>query len=91
MRTNPFLAALLTVGGFALFLAFMIMLVVSEQTDYTTYDLEAVGELRAWTHLMVGIAALAFVGALVLAGIRWMLRDALSPMRADAVERTPGA
>lgn len=89
MRRNPYYATLLTVGGLALLLALMLVLIVAAETDYASYDREAVGELRAWTYLMVGIAASAFIGALVLAGMRWTPRDGMPAAGADALERMP--
>lgn len=81
MRHNPYQTGLLAAGGFALVLASILMVVVSAQTDYLTYDVEAVGELRAWTYVLCSTGAVAFIGAAVLAGMRWMLRNAAAPTR----------
>lgn len=91
MRHNPYQTGLLAAGGFALVLASILMVVVSAQTDYLTYDVEAVGELRAWTYVLCSTGAVAFIGAAVLAGMRWMLRNAAPALPDDADERMPAA
>lgn len=76
MTRNPYLIGLLTAGGFALVLAFMLWIVHSQITDYEGYDVEGAAYVAAWALLLVLAAVAAFIGATVIAGLGWTARRA---------------
>lgn len=74
MARNPYLVALLSGAGFLLVLTFMLYLVVSEMTDYATYDTAGVAILQGWIFVLIGLAGAALIGSAVISGVVWSLR-----------------
>lgn len=76
MRRNPYVIALLVIGGFVLFLAVILTIVVSAMTDVTDYDVDAVGALTAWIGVLINVGIASLVGVIVVGGVAWTLRNA---------------
>ncbi len=76
MRRNPYQTALLAIGGFSLVLALMLYHVIAHMTDYVTYDPEPVAKVNAWMTFLIGLGTACFLGAILLGGVTWALRNA---------------
>lgn len=77
-RVSPFTVGLVTVGALALLGAFVLAAgAAQESRSYSMVrDDAAVVTMGAWADVLLVLGAVALVGGLVLAGVRWVLRQA---------------
>ncbi|GAA5205880.1 hypothetical protein [Microbacterium kyungheense] len=81
-RRNPYAIALVVVGGVALVVALSLGLAGAGEASPYTGDPIAAAALDAWSNFLLLVGAVALIGALVLAGARWLLRS--TTMKVDA-------
>ncbi|WEG10555.1 hypothetical protein PU630_08465 [Microbacterium horticulturae] len=71
---NPWATALVTVGGLAWLVSFMLWLVHSPVTDDLGYDVATATALTEWIKTLIVVGGVAFVGAITIAGVRHELQ-----------------
>lgn len=76
VQRNPYVVALHASGGFAWLVAVMLWIVLAEVTDYVAYDRGTAAALAAWMMQLLLAGTVAFVGASVIAGVRYELHRA---------------
>ena len=81
-RRNPYAIALAALGGVALVIALSLGLAAAQEASSYTGDATTTAALTAWSNFLLLVGAVALIGALVLAGARWLLRS--SPLKVDA-------
>lgn len=74
---NPMTVGLVVVGSVALGLAVLLGAVALGQANAFSIggpDVAFIASLGAWSNLLILVSVVSYVGAAVLAGMRWLLR-----------------
>lgn len=79
---NPYLVALVVIGCILTLTALVLLYGLAEDVlGYPQYDVTEVVVVSIWTTVTGVGAVIAFVGALVVAGVSWRSRSSVTPSR----------